>query len=102
MRQIILVLLSAVCLHCLADNEQLYRSLDEAIAQAPEFVKKREQRIDNLRRRLLNAKDDKERYQLTCLLFQEYKPYKSDSAAKYISEAILLAEKGGDKSQQCL
>ncbi|MDY3875986.1 MAG: hypothetical protein SOZ60_01005, partial [Prevotella sp.] len=28
-------------------------------------------------------------------------PYKSDSAAKYIYEAILLAEKRGNKSQLC-
>ena len=41
----VILFLSAFALQGVADNEELYRSLDEAIVQAPEFVKKREQRI---------------------------------------------------------
>ena len=102
MRHFLLAFLSVVCLHCLADNEELYRSLDEAIVRAPEYVKKRELRIDNLRLRLSETIDEKTRYELTYRLYQEYMPYKSDSAAKYISEAIRLVEKSGDKSKLCL
>ncbi|OYP61666.1 hypothetical protein CIL02_05390 [Prevotella sp. P3-122] len=93
--------MSVVSFYVFADNEELYRSLDEAIVQAPDFVKKREQRIDVIKQRLQNVANDEERYQLTCNLFNEYMPYKSDSAAKYIYEAILLAEKRGNKSQLC-
>ncbi|MDY3898518.1 MAG: DUF6377 domain-containing protein [Prevotella sp.] len=64
-------------------------------------MKKREQRIDVIKQRLQNVANDEERYKLTCNLFNEYMPYKSDSAAKYIYEAILLAEKRGNKSQLC-
>ena len=102
MRCLLTLLMSVVSLYVFADNEELYRSLDEAIVQAPDFVKKREQRIDVIKQRLQKVTDDGERYQLTCSLFNEYMPYKSDSAAKYVYEAILLAEKRGNKSDLCL
>ncbi len=101
MRCLLTLLMSVVSLYVFADNEELYRSLDEAIVQAPDFVKKREQRIDVIKQRLQNVANDEERYLLTCNLFNEYMPYRSDSAAKYIYEAILLAEKRGNKSQLC-
>lgn len=101
MRCLLTLLMSVVSFYVFADNEELYRSLDEAIVQAPDFVKKREQRIDVIKQRLQNVTNDEERYKLTCNLFNEYMPYKSDSAAKYIYEAILLAEKRGNKSQLC-
>ena len=93
MRCLLTLLMSVVSLYVFADNEELYRSLDEAIAQAPDFVRKREQRIDVIKQRLQKVADDEKRYQLTCSLFNEYMPYRSDSAAKYVHEAILLAEK---------
>ena len=93
MRCLLTLLISVVSLYVFADNEELYRSLDEAIVQAPAFVKKREQRIDVIKRRLQKVADDEERYKLTYSLFNEYMPYRSDSAAKYVHEAILLAEK---------
>ena len=102
MRCFLTLLMSVVSLYVLADNEELYRSLDEAIARAPDFVKKREQRIGVVRQRLQKATDEEERYRLACSLFNEYMPYKSDSAAKYVSEAILIAEKRGSKSDLCL
>ena len=101
MRCLLTLLRSVVSFYVFADNEELYRSLDEAIVQAPDFVKKREQRIDVIKQRLQNVANDEERYKLTCNLFNEYMPYKSESAAKYIYEAILLAEKRGNKSQLC-
>ena len=102
MRCFLTLLMSVVSLYVLADNEELYRSLDEAIARAPDFVKKREQRIGVVKQRLQKATDEEERYRLACSLFNEYMPYKSDSAAKYVSEAILIAEKRGSKSDLCL
>ena len=102
MRCLLTLMMSVVSLYVFADNEELYRSLDEAIVQAPDFVKKREQRINVIKQRLQKVTDDGERYQLTCSLFNEYMPYKSDSAAKYVYEAILLAEKRGNKSDLCL
>ena len=102
MRCFLTLLMSVVSLYVLAGNEELYRSLDEAIARAPDFVKKREQRIGVVKQRLQKATDEEERYRLACSLFNEYMPYKSDSAAKYVSEAILIAEKRGSKSDLCL
>ena len=98
----VILFLSAFALQGVADNEELYRSLDEAIVQAPEFVKKREQRIDNIKHRLSEVKDIEMRYQLTRQLYHEYMPYKSDSATKYISDAIILAERIGNKSWLCM
>lgn len=48
MRCLLTLLMSVVSLYVFADNEELYRSLDEAIVQAPDFVKKREQRINSM------------------------------------------------------
>ena len=58
MRCLLTLLMSVVSLYVLADNEKLYRSLDEAIVQAPGFVKKREQRIDVIKQRLQKVTDD--------------------------------------------
>ena len=58
MRCLLTLLMSVVSLYVFADNEELYRSLDEAIVQAPAFVKKREQRIDVIKQRLQNVTDD--------------------------------------------
>ena len=102
MRCFLTLLMSVVSFYVLADNEELYRSLDETIARAPDFVKKREQRIGVVKQRLQKSVDKEERYRLACSLFNEYMPYKSDSAAKYVSEAILIAEKRGSKSDLCL
>lgn len=60
--KIVILLLSAVWLNSMADNEALYRSLDQAIVQAPDFVKNREDRISNIKERLANATDDEARY----------------------------------------
>lgn len=100
--KIVILLLSAVCLHGMADNEALYRSLDQAIVQAPEFVKNREDRITNIKERLTNATDDEARYSLVYQLYNEYQPYQSDSAVKYITEAISIARKSGNPSRLCL
>ncbi|MGM9727517.1 MAG: DUF6377 domain-containing protein, partial [Prevotella sp.] len=97
----VILLLSAFALQGVADNEELYRSLDEAIVRAPEFVKNREQRIDNIKYKLSEVNDIVMRYQLTRQLYNEYMPYKSDSATKYISDAIILAERIGNKSWLC-
>ena len=53
MRCLLTLLMSVVSLYVFADSEELYRSLDEAIVQAPAFVKKREQRIDVISKMLL-------------------------------------------------
>lgn len=93
--------MSVISLHCFADNEKLYRSLDEAVVQTPVFVKQRENRIDNLKHCLQKATSNDERYKLLSQLFSEYRPYKSDSAAKYITEAINISKKMGNKSLEC-
>lgn len=100
--KIVILLLSAVWLNSMADNEALYRSLDQAIVQAPDFVKNREDRISNIKERLANATDDEARYSLVYQLYNEYQPYKSDSAVKYVTEAISIAKKSGNPSRLCL
>ena len=78
MRCLLTLLMSVVSLYVFADSEELYRSLDEAIVQAPDFVKKREQRIGVIKQRLQKVTDDEERNQLTRSLFNEYMPYKTN------------------------
>lgn len=56
----------------------------------------------NIKERLPNAGDDEARYSLTYQLYNEYKSYQSDSAIKYITEAIFLSKKSSNSSRLCL
>lgn len=85
-----------------ANSESIYQEIDKAIINSEEYVHKRESRISDLMNALAKATTDSERYNLSSLLFQEYKPYKSDSAFVYAMKSIRYAEKLGDKDKTCI
>jgi len=79
------------------DLEQHYRELDEAIEQSDRYVQERENRIRAYKTARGNINNDRAQYELSRNLYEEYRPYMSDSAIHYINRCIMLAERLGDR-----
>ena len=78
------------------DLEQEYRKLDKAIENTDRYVLERENRIQAYKTALGASDDNRTQYDLNRSLYQEYRPYMSDSAIHYISRCIELADRMGD------
>ena len=79
------------------DLEQVYRQLDEAIEQTDQYVMARENRIQGLKAARGAVDEPRAQYDLSRSLYDEYRPYISDSAIYYIGRCIQLAEQMGDR-----
>lgn len=83
------------------DNiEQLFQSLDNAIAHSADYVKVREARIHDWEQKLKTARRLSSKYDACFALFEEYRSYKNDMALKYISQCMELAIRMGDKQKE--
>lgn len=98
------ILLPALCLDAsfscskTTDNiEQLFQSLDNAIAHSADYVKVREARIRDWEQKLKTARRLSSKYDACFALFEEYRSYKNDMALKYINQCMELAFRMGDK-----
>lgn len=82
------------------DNiEQLFQSLDNAIAHSADYVKVREARIRDWEQKLKTARRLSSKYDACFALFEEYRSYKNDMALKYINQCMELAIRMGDKKK---
>lgn len=81
------------------DLDSLFRCLDEAIDNTPNYIAEKEKRIDDLKRQMKHAQELSERYKLVRSLYQEYMPFVNDSAIVYLQECIRLSEQMGNRSQ---
>ena len=82
------------------DNiEQLFQSLDNAIAHSADYVKVREARIRDWEQKLKTARRLSSKYDACFALFEEYRSYKNDMALKYINQCMELAFRMGDKKK---
>ena len=83
--------------------DSFYHRIDNAIARSSEFIAIREARISNLRAKLNKSANERDRLNLSFLLFEEYKSYQNDSAVSYLTKAISLAVslKDGDMADYC-
>lgn len=80
------------------DNiEQLFQSLDNAIAHSADYVKVREARIRDWEQKLKTARRLSSKYDACFALFEEYRSHKNDMALKYINQCMELAFRMGDK-----
>ena len=86
----LLSLLSCVNLSTAAtiDLEQEYRKLDKAIEQSERYVQERESRIQGFKSARKATDDARVQYDLNRSLYEEYRPYMSDSAIHYIGRKI--------------
>lgn len=83
------------------DNiEQLFQSLDNAIAHSADYVKVREARIRDWEQKLKTARRLSSKYDACFALFEEYRSYKNDMALKYICQCMELAIRMGDKKKE--
>ena len=74
-----------------ADNHELMKALDEAIAHQDEYRKVKEQRIDFLKKKLQKEPDGLQAMQTLNLLYEEYHVFMFDSAMVYADRGAQLA-----------
>lgn len=79
--------------------DSLYKVLDEAICHSPQYVAQRRASITRLKTELINAGSDKERYDYSYRLYDEYKAFVNDSAIYYLRQCINLAEQMANPQQ---
>ena len=101
MRKLLLSLLFGLAANTLqaANIDSLFRCLDQAIAQTPRYIEEKESRIEALRHQLVQARNDRQRFQLANSLYQEYMPFINDSAIVYLQTCIRLCEQMGEQSR---
>lgn len=76
--------------------DSLYRRLDNAIKNSGTYVRERRARIHDLQKRLADAADNSERLEVSLGLYNEYLPFRTDSARFYLDRSRLLAKETGD------
>lgn len=81
------------------DLEALYREIDQAIDNSPNYVKLRENDIQKAHNAFSEASTDEQRLVIAEQLFWLFKPYKNDSALHYAQQCIDLAETVDRKGQ---
>ena len=83
--------------------DSLYRCLDREIEQFPRYVAQHDQVVAQLLKKLRNATDDAERYDLNYQLYEKYYPFKNDSAVFYLRNCVQLARQMNqlEKADHC-
>ena len=84
--------------------DSMYNCLDDAIAHADVYFARKELRIAALRSKLKAARNVEARYRISHRLYEEYKPFVSDSAIYFLNECVALARKAGRQERvgECL
>ncbi len=80
------------------DLEQVYRQLDEAIERTDQYVMARENRIQGLKAAQGAVDEPRAQYDLSRSLYEEYRPYISDSAIITLAAAFSWPSKWGTAS----
>ncbi len=74
-------------------SKELLHYLDSELSRAHEFADQKEERIERLKSQLNQSRDDEEQFWLKRRIASEYSTYDSDSALKYGTCALELAER---------
>lgn len=80
------------------DSDSLLRELDLVIASRSDYLSWKEMRLATLEKKLSAARDDRDRFDAMGALFDEYFPFKSDSAYVISLRQDALARHIGDNS----
>ena len=78
--------------------DDIYRKIDEAIANSQEYVARHELKIGEARHALQVENTATGRFQGNFRLYELYKPFVSDSAMFFLRQCIQLADSMGDRS----
>ncbi len=79
------------------DLKELYKEIDEAIADSRSFVKAHEDRIDETRASFINAQSPERRMMYADQMYMLYKSFDNDSALAYIKIYIDMADRTGQQ-----
>lgn len=79
------------------DLKELYKEIDEAIADSRSFVKAHEDRIDETRASFINAQSPERRMMYADQMYLLYKSFDNDSALAYIKIYIDMADRTGQQ-----
>ncbi len=74
-----------------ADYKDLYTRLDNAIAHQDQYIEKREQHLQTLKKLLQKSKNNELRYEYATQIAEEYHTYVNDSAITYMKTCLALA-----------
>ena len=80
--------------------DSLYQQLDQAIAHTADYVKERQERIDNNKLLLSKSRTPHGKYKASFLLYEEYRSYKNDSAVYYLIQCINYAIKEKNPAEE--
>ncbi len=78
---------------------ELYRQIDEAIAQSPQYVAEYEAKIDRVKTDFAHAQSLQQKMELSKELYSLYRAYNNDSALAYIQQHITLADSLGNTEE---
>lgn len=89
--------MSSMLAYCQQDK---YIPLDSVLAASNSYIKAKEARIEQLRKKISPTQKKEERLWLNKMLYDEYVVYKADSAMHYVNENIRIARNLGRKSDE--
>lgn len=100
MKYIFTFLLALVSISSWASQklDSLFNVLDQTIEEQAVYVNVREERIGNLKSKLMQNKHDfSQQYALNFMLYEEYKVFVCDSAIHYLNKNMALAIQTGNR-----
>jgi len=90
------LLIFSVLLFAQNDFDSLLKVLDKTVDNYQIYSNQKEMKMNKLKYLLNRTSSDSKKYEICGKLYDEYKPYKSDSALVYTRKKLLIAEKLND------
>lgn len=75
--------------------DSLYHAIDDVIKHADDYMLNKQQQLAELRQRVVQAKDDKIKYDATMALYEAYASFRNDSAVACLNRCINIADEMG-------
>lgn len=85
-----------------ADNrmDSLLLKLDKAIEDRPIYQEQKQQKLDDLQRKLKHSTSDEDRFSILGILLEEYRPFNTDSSLNIARERYQVALKMNNRGHQ--
>ena len=93
---IIITLLMTQPIYVKADNSQLYKQLDAALAKRAHYVEVKEKSLNDIKQGAKYVTSNEDKLKLYEQLANGYKAYEYDSAMTYVKKGLVLAQKSNN------
>ena len=93
---IIITLLMLQPIYVKADNSQLYKQLDAALAKRAHYVELKEKSLNDIKQGAKYVTSNEDKLKLYEQLANGYKAYEYDSAMTYVKKGLILAQKSNN------